>query len=221
MLRDKYTCFENVKARINDPECIIELGPLCDSIGEAIMTAYMEGAQRRLQEEQKSLVVSVFEECRQPLFLKLVMDSALQWSSFTPVSSLRVARNVHEAISHLFEALEVKYGSVFVPRALGYLTSSQGGLTGIEMEDLLSCDNEVLNEVYKYHDPPLQEAIRIPSLMWARLQDELQQYLIERLVDSKTVMAWYHRQFWEAATERFLSTAEIKKEFHRRMAEMY
>ena len=59
---------------------------------------------------------------------------------------------------------------VFVRHALSYLTCSDGGLTDIEMDDILSCDNDVLNEVYKYHDPPLEGTVRIPALLWARLK---------------------------------------------------
>ena len=70
------------------------------------------------------------------------------------------------------------------------------------MEDALSCDDKVLVEVYQYHDPPLEGMIRIPPLLWARLQNALKEYLADRQVDGKVVQAWYHRQFWEAAEQR-------------------
>lgn len=66
--------------------------------------------------------------------------------------------------------LESQYGAVFVRGALGYLTAGRDGLTDVELDDVLSCDDEVLNEVYKYHDPPILDSIRIPALMWARLK---------------------------------------------------
>ena len=59
---------------------------------------------------------------------------------------------------------------VFVSNCLSYLTCGRGGLTDIEMDDVLSCDDDVINQVYKYHDPPLPGTIRIPGLLWARLQ---------------------------------------------------
>jgi len=44
---------------------------------------------------------------------------------------------------------------------------------------------KVLNEVYKYHDPPVDNSIRLPTLMWARVGEKLREYITERQSDSK------------------------------------
>lgn len=129
--------------------------------------------------------------------------------------------SVHDAIWRLFATVEGRYGAVFVSHALAYLTCSRGGLSGVEMEDVLSCDDEVLNEVYRYHDPPLRGTIRIPSLMWARVTEDLREYLAERQLDGKAVLSWYHRQFWESAEERYLGSSERFEAFNHQLAEIY
>ena len=48
-------------------------------------------------------------------------------------------------IFRLFETLETKYGSIFVCHALAYFTCSRAGLSSVEMEDVLSCDDPVLD----------------------------------------------------------------------------
>ena len=70
------------------------------------------------------------------------------------------------------------------------------------MEDTLSCNDKVLNEIYRYHDPPVKGVLRIPSLLWARISLDLKEYVVERRVDGKLTMHWYHRSFLEVATKR-------------------
>ena len=41
-----------------------------------------------------------------------------------------------------------------VSRILGYLTAARQGLSDSEIMDLLSCDEEVLNEIFVYNTPP-------------------------------------------------------------------
>ena len=71
-----------------------------------------------------------------------------------------------------------------------------------ELEDVLSCDDEVLNDVYQYHTPPLR---RLPPLLWVRIQDDLDDYLVSSGADGIQVIRWYHRQFHTVASDRYLS----------------
>ena len=56
------------------------------------------------------------------------------------------------------------------PSHAGYMTVAMNGVTDGEMEDLLSLEDEVLQDTYLYHLPPDPLLIRIPPLMWARLK---------------------------------------------------
>lgn len=72
-------------------------------------------------------------------------------------------------------------------------------LAANELEDILSCDDEVLNDVYEWWVPPVR---RLPPLLWVRIQTDLGPYLVERGLKGGTpVLSWYHRQFREAAEE--------------------
>ena len=61
----------------------------------------------------------------------------------------------------------MKHGKVFVAHSLAYLTVSKGGLSESELDDVLSLDDEVLNSVYTFWEPPIR---RIPPNMWTRYQ---------------------------------------------------
>ena len=57
--------------------------------------------------------------------------------------------------------------------------SAQSGLSEGELEDILSLSDEVLNDVYQWWLPPIR---RLPPLIWVRVKNELQEYLVERYV---------------------------------------
>ena len=51
---------------------------------------------------------------------------------------------------------------------------AKNGLSESELEDILSCDNDVLNDVYVYWTPPIR---RLPPLLMVRLRTDLSSYL--------------------------------------------
>ena len=65
------------------------------------------------------------------------------------------------------DSVERYHGRVLVSHALGYLTASKDGLGDVEMEDILSLDDVVLNDVFQHWLPPVR---RIPPLLIPRLQ---------------------------------------------------
>ena len=54
------------------------------------------------------------------------------------------------------------------------MPTGQNGLSEIELEDILSCDDDVLNDVYQYWTPPVR---RLPPLLFVRLKADVNQYL--------------------------------------------
>ena len=42
-------------------------------------------------------------------------------------------------------------------------------------------------------------------MIWARIQDEMDQYLITAGADGAQVITWYHRQFHATARKRYLT----------------
>lgn len=54
-----------------------------------------------------------------------------------------------------------------------YVTAKNGA-TEAELEDILSCDDDVLNDVYMYWTPPMR---RLPPLLLVRVRTDINQYL--------------------------------------------
>ena len=166
-----------------------------------ILNAWLRIAGHKLTSKQKETVLNAFNHCPLPLFLKLSFDQSLKWRSYSPEDKTVLPLTVKEVINSLFANLERLHGKCLVRRSLGYLTAAKFGLSDAEMEDILSIDDEVLNDVYQYWTPPFR---RIPPLLWIRIKSDLETYVVSRGVDGLLVNTWYHRQFFETAKERYL-----------------
>ncbi len=101
---------------------------------------------------------------------------------------------------------------------MAYVTASKSGLGETEVEDLISIDETVLNDIYQYHLPPQR---RITPLLWTRIRSEIPDYLSEREADGMTVVSWYHRQFLHVAVKRYLYDPKFKLHIHSQIADYF
>eukprot|EP00300_Choanocystis_sp_HF-7_P042216 c8984_g1_i1.p1 GENE.c8984_g1_i1~~c8984_g1_i1.p1 ORF type:complete len:971 (+),score=233.04 c8984_g1_i1:88-2913(+) len=90
------------------------------------------------------------------------------------------------------------------------------------MEDLLSLDDDVLNDVYQYWEPPVR---RLPPTLWLRILHDLGGNLVEKSADGIKVMMWHHRQFKEAARARYFESQPMPQDTyansHHSLAEFF
>ena len=221
VLPNYHDILPNLRRSLPIDSSYIEVPMLTIGMGRQILEAWLEGLGRTLTDEQFELVLSSFTQCPQPLFLKLIFTEASRWASYTNVRGLDLGRDVPQAIRLLFQRLERKHGKTLTSRALGYITAGRNGLTENELEDALSLDDDVIDDVYQYWDPPVEGVVRLPNLLWARIRHDIDEFLTERQADGKTVIAWYHRQFWETAQTQYLLDPEKKKARHALLSEYF
>ena len=98
------------------------------------------------------------------------------------------------------------------------MTASKSGVSEPEIEDFISLDDRVLDDIYQYHLPPTR---RIPPLLWTRVRgwkeevggggengeqvrSDLPGYLADSEADGVCVINYYHKQFKHAAKKRSL-----------------
>ena len=197
------TQFNNMRKRFLNDDQYIEMKALGEEDMALILTNNLARQHRKVDQGQMEVLVDAARQCGWPLYLTLLANEASKWKSFDVIDKLSIQTTVHAAINKIFHDLEVKYNALFVRTCLGYLTVSEG-ISEVELEDLISLNDDVLDSVYEFHNPPLEGVIRVPPLLWARVRVELEEFLVERDVDGATVLSWYHRQFWETAEQRYL-----------------
>lgn len=179
---------------------------------------WMKTAHRDLNNYQWRLVANAISNCSLPIFVKLVFAEICRWRSYTKPADTHLANTVMDSIMMLFERIEKQHGKILVFHALAYITAAKSGLSESELEDLISLDDKVLDDVYQYHLPPVR---RIPPLLWTRIRNDLPNYLSEREADGVSVLNWYHRQFRDAAKERYFKNMNMAMYFHSMIADYY
>ena len=142
------------------------------------------------------------------LYLNLAVGMLVKSTSDVNIEN-ELAGGVKPVILQLFHSLERDYGSTLVQGALAFVTYSVKGVSNVEMEDLLSLDDEVLDFVFQYNTPNVR---RLPSHVWLRLRGALLGLVVE---GEDGCMVWYHRQLKEIAEEYL---AARKEKAHRLMA---
>ncbi|XP_060076014.1 NACHT domain- and WD repeat-containing protein 1-like [Ylistrum balloti] len=197
---EEFECFPKLKAMFKDEDNFWLVPELKASDAEGIIQQWLKSRNRTLTPTQLDILNKCVYHCPLPLFLKLSFESAQRWHSYWDKSETVLNKTIRSSIDSLFSKLETKHGEIFVSRTLGYLTASRNGLSESELEDVLSCDDEVLNDLYQFWVPPVR---RLPPLLLVRLKAEIQQYIVERGADGIRVLYWYHRQFIEAAKARY------------------
>ncbi|KAI5626673.1 NACHT domain- and WD repeat-containing protein 1 isoform X2 [Silurus asotus] len=214
------TPFKRLKALISDDQSFYRVEPLdCDQ-EQDIINAYLNAAGRRLTYEQRDVITGSFLKSGSLLHLKLMVDMAKQWSSYTSVSELHLGSSVQETISLFLQTLEKKHGEKLVCHTLGYITLSRRGLSEAEVRDILSVDNDVLAEVYQSRLPPSPTLIRFPPLLWSRLRHDLKDHLLERQENGIIVLTFSQRQFTDVVKAKYLSV-ERRVQMHSVLSEYF
>uniref|UniRef100_A0A672MC92 NACHT and WD repeat domain containing 1 n=1 Tax=Sinocyclocheilus grahami TaxID=75366 RepID=A0A672MC92_SINGR len=214
-------CVEKCKSLVSAELNFFSVEPLTDDQGKDIIDAYMSAAGRKLTSEQLGTVLNSFQQSRSPLHLKLLLDTAKQWPSYTSMSNVRLGSSAQEVMTQFVETLEENHGKKLVSHALCFILLSRNGLSEAELQDVLSLDNDVLAEMYKYWLPPSHTLLRFPLLHWSRLQHDLRAHLMERWEGGVILLAiTFLKQFAELVRKRYLSR-DMKAGMHNILAEYF
>ncbi|KAI3386911.1 hypothetical protein SNEBB_004259 [Seison nebaliae] len=217
-LSDHSSILDNLKSLIEEQIYFLEVRQLGPDLGTKILNAWLKIKNRTITREQWNIVVNALSGCNLPLYMKLVFDEIIRWKSYSLPKVTILGSSIEQCISKLLDRVEMQHGKVLVSYALAYVTASKDGLSESEIEDLISLDETVLNDIYQYHLPPIR---RIPPLLWTRIRSEMPNYLVERESGGTSVVEWYHRQFADESNRRYLSDASFRSYIHKQMSEYF
>ena len=142
--------------KINE-NSFLEVKSLTKSIVVTILEDWLSKSQRSLSESQWQILHDVFTKSKLlPLYVKLIFDIIVKWSSFyVPNDEFKKCLNIDACIQYLFKILEKNHGKMLFSRTMIYMSSFKNGISESELEDVLSIDDEVLSEIFEYHVPPV------------------------------------------------------------------
>jgi WD40 repeat protein/DNA replication protein DnaC len=178
---------------------VMEVG-LIDQI-EFTIRSLLDSRHRGITQDQWTVVLNAANHEPTILYINLAVEVISNWRSFDKEVFLQP--NVKGIINQIFEGLEKSFGTAFCSIAFAMIAFSREGINDIEMEDLFSLHEGVLEEVFQYSTLNC-----FPIHVWLRLK-----HVIRNLVAEKEnhCIKWYHRQLWETASERY---SEKEKECH-------
>ena len=179
----------------------------------------MDTSQRKLTASQESVILKQVAQCPSPLYLKLVLEQAVQWKSYSTVDEATLGLSVRQMINSLFENLERKHARTLLQHTLAYISASKTGISESELEDVLSCDDKVLDEVFCYWTPPIR---RLPPSLLARIKADIEAFLAVHVENGVRLITWKHQQFHDAVMERYLFSDEKElRRFHSELADYF
>jgi len=206
------------------PESLLEVGTLDETSAATLLDAWLDEAERTLQEDQRKEVLDKFGQYPLPLYLKLAFEETRRWKSWDGVP-IGLRATVDGIIEQLFERLEhpKNHGETLVSRALGYLAAGKNGLTEDELLDVLSRDKGVVSDfaARSPDSPELKEKDPLPVIVWSRLFADVNRYMTQRRADGTVVLDFYHRQVGDAVRRRYLPTEDALAQAHLHLAEYF
>ncbi|KAK2152117.1 hypothetical protein LSH36_339g02004 [Paralvinella palmiformis] len=208
---EKYGVFPRCKTIFTEPSCYRIVPEFTLSEAKDLIRAFLIMKDRVLTPLQHQC-------CSSPLYLKLALDESMRWHSYDPPQVTRLYSSISAMVSAFFKRLEKQHGQTLVSFALAFFTAAQNGLSEIEMEDLLSLNDPVLNDVYQYWIPPVR---RLPPLLWVRIKSDLESYLSKRSIAGIQVYMWSYRQFSVTCQECYLANTTSNVLCHTLLAEYF
>ena len=205
----------------NDETCLFTVPRLRPKDSEDMIRSLLQASNRQLTSEQYAYLLSTVEQNPKPLYLKLLIDVVRRWTAYADVSlksSLTLPETIENAIEQLFHRLENRHGKDFVQYSLAYLVYGYNGISENELEDCLSINDIVLNEIYTHHDPPIPQTIHVPSLLCQSFLYSIEEYLCRKRIHEKYILAFYHRKFIEL-TRKF--ARHLRQQCHEHLIEIY
>jgi hypothetical protein len=211
-------CLKALRARIPEKTHFIEIPVLGDADTEKIFTTLLRSMGRTLTTEQQLQVYACAKHCPLPLYIRMAADICFDLRSSQKLMPDFPVK-LKGLINKMLDKLEHDHGRIVVSHALSYITCARNGLTLNELEDILSCDDEVIDDVYQWWIPPER---RMPPLLWLRIRTDLWRYLIERGNDGYITYAWYHGKWPKVIRKRYLEhNPTLLHHIHRSLADYF
>ena len=149
------------------------------------------------------------------LFLNLVCEQIKNGIS----EAFQLATSMKQAVGSVLYRAENAIGELVVRRAVGYIASARVGLTRLELQDLLTQDNQVA--VYLRNKLKLPIFLTPPFLISKLIDIYLEPLLCQRRTDGWPVFVLKHWDARNIAYERYVLTRDSPVIFGRALSDYF
>jgi len=180
----------------------IHLMPFSKNETKDYIDKFLLSHNRKITQKQKEKILSTFNtlenEEKTPLYLKILLEEALNWHSYDDVSNIEFPKKVDDLIKRLFEELHTihHHSKPLIDYAFSVIACSRDGMPEAEIFDILSLEEKVMKDVSNDFYP---KPLRLPTAVWARLYTEIKDYITIKEIDGMEQISFFHRKFNEGA----------------------
>jgi len=165
-----------------------------------LLTLLLKNQNRSLQENQKEYFLFQYEKIKTPFYVYIVSQEVQYWKSDDIVGKKIFLEGTQKKIvDNFIENLSVKYhhNKKLVEKVLGYIIASNDGLSESELLELLSTDEQFIQEVAPdtWHTNITRE---LPIVIWTRLYTQLKSFLSIKNQNGQKLLYFFHREFIDA-----------------------
>eukprot|EP01042_Synura_sphagnicola_P000339 gene339-351_t len=170
---------------------------------ETLIRKLLQLKSRTISSDQMLLVLCKCE--KEPSVLYTVLSSIVvtYWRCYQNKAEARFGGRVKEVLENttegvagqLLEIFEVRFGSALIKAIQGYLTFAVNGVSEVELLDLLSLKDDVMQELTKYNDTKT-----VPRHVWVRVRHALGDLLVER---DEGCLCWHYDVFKRLVGRKF------------------
>uniref|UniRef100_UPI00398E640E LOW QUALITY PROTEIN: NACHT and WD repeat domain-containing protein 2-like n=1 Tax=Pristiophorus japonicus TaxID=55135 RepID=UPI00398E640E len=215
----KYGMAEKRTSLYPNAACFLELKPRERKECSKILTQRLLSSSRRITSGQQVFVNTALGQCTLPLFVNLLYNEVLCWRSHEDIDDQTLGRTIHDSIERLLKRLERRHGESLVSRALGYITLADSGLGEVELLDILSLDDDVIEYFWPRNGLPV--SVKVPHYSLARLKQDLSGFLVGRPRNGVKLLFWTNRHFPLVVNRCYLRNMETVQRMHNIMVEYF
>ncbi len=197
--------------------CFVEIPALQTEAATDLLADNLLSAGRVLHRDAQEVCTVALKESVVPLAVELLSDLAQHWCSYECPTAFQQRVTEETLFSMIIEHTERKYGSRVVVHCLSYITISDG-ISEAELIDVLSLDEDVLEEVLEDHTGAIR---RFPAYYWARIYMELQSLFRHTSSDQAELISWKNHLFRPVFENMYLEDAARRRYFHSVMSDYY
>ena len=199
-----------LRQKYKDESNYLELKAFNSDEASSMVDETLKKNDRELTIVQKEKVLEAFAQSGSPLYLKILLEEAYNWNSYTEVSKEKYPKELDKLITRLFERLHTHshHSLPIINYAFAYIACSKDGLPEAELFDILSQETAIMDDVSNEFYP---RPGRLPTAVWARLYSEVSHYLSVKEVDGVDQISFFHRKFNEGANRLNLNFTKDKE----------
>ena len=188
---------------VTDIDSTMEIEQLTEDNARQIILEVCKSSRRELTELQKKNILDEFDRSRNALHLIVMIEDAIEWTSYAKPSECQVKFSSAEYLSKALDELEEQYGAMLTMALCSYITTSPIGLHERELLDLLMCDQDAQEDIERFLHTMTDGLFYFPSFVLAQFKFKLRKFITVHFIAGKQVLAWRHKQFYAAIGQKY------------------